>query len=124
MIFNFKSLVKRHTHGETKAIIKTEGHYDFANGGDYIEGQRVEIPLLYAAIVPIPQDEIKQANGGYYSHDAKKLYTYTGLDKGVEIIHNGDQYKIVGTQDYAEHDIGLKIYYIERVGEEDHDRPI
>ncbi len=124
MIFNFKSLVQRHTHGETKAIIQTKGHYDFANGGDYIEGKAVEIPLLYAAIVPIPQDEIKQANGGYYSHDAKKLYTYTGLEKGTEIDHNGDRYKIVGTQNYAEHDLNLKIYYLERVGEDDHDRPI
>lgn len=121
MIFNFRSLVKRHTHGETKAIIKTDGHYDFANGGDYIEGQVVEIPLLYAAVVPIPQDEIKQANGGYYSHDAKKLYTYTGLDKGCKVDHRGNLYKITGEQDYSEHDKDLHIYYLERVRSDERD---
>lgn len=121
MIFNFRQLISRHKSEEVSTIIETDGYYDYANGGKYIEGKTVRVPLAIAAVIPIPKDEIKRSDGGYYSADAKKLYTYTGLDKGCKVDHRGNLYKITGEQDYSEHDKDLHIYYLERVRSDERD---
>lgn len=121
MIFNFRNLILRHSRDNVFAIIETSGYYDYANGGDFIAPERKLIPLIYAAIVPIPEDEITQSDGGYYTHDMKKLYTYTAIDKGTEIQHNNDHYIVAGDKDYSDHDQDLHIYYLQRTNSNETD---
>lgn len=123
-LYNFKRLVKKYSKGEVKATVKTEGHYDMDNGGVWVEGDKEEIILNPAAIVPLNKDDLKFDEGGIYSYDNRKLYCYTRLEKGTEIINlqvNGVTkiYKILAEKDYSDFDTGLYIYILERGDRDD-----
>lgn len=123
-MFNFKGLISKYHKGFIVAIIEKEGYYDPNQGGKYIEGEKKAKLLKPSAIVPLSQDDLKMTEGGFYSSDNRKLYTYTKLKKGTNVYNrmlDGSQriYRILAEKDYSDYDKGLHIYILERADNED-----
>ena len=124
--YNFKDTIKRHSHGKVVAIIEKEGYYDMENGGKYVEGVAEEIELSLAAILPLSSNELRFDTSGTYNQDSRKLYAYKAIPKSSRIVNIKEdesrcEYTILANQDYSEHDPGLYVYYLKRVGNDDKD---
>ena len=122
--YNFKDTIARHSKGNIVALLKSEGYYDMANGGKWVDGDLESISLYPASIVPLSSDDLKFAEGGIYDNRSRKLYCYEKLDKKTKIIHRRldetvEEYTVMQSLDYADYDIGLRIYYLRRAGEDD-----
>lgn len=116
-LFNFKSLINKYMTGRVLVTHK-DGYYDVEGDGRYKE-TKTEIALDLFAIVPLTRDELRFDSGGTYNHDSRKLYCYKQLAKGDYVVNTMDngvtkRYRILNSDDYADYDEGLAIYYLER----------
>lgn len=111
--FNFKNLIKK--YGKNPVYLKSEaaGHYDYNAGGVWVPGATTWVEFS-GAVVPLSRDDLKYDDGGTYSADDRKLYSYQAIIKGQVVKWKDTLYTINQVKDYADFDSGLFIYVMER----------
>lgn len=124
-LFDFKDLVKKYKTGIVAAQVREPDYYDEANGLP-IKGKARLIQLENFAIVPLSNTDFANDDGGFYSRDDRKLYTYVYLPKGTVLMNrqkNGSRkfYKVMEVRDYSDFDEGLFIYHLKRSDRNDND---
>lgn len=124
-LFDFKALVKRYKTGRVIAQIREADSFDPKNGLP-IEGKAFVIQLNNFAIVPLSNADLANDDGGFYSRDDRKLYTYQYLPKGTHLCNwqkNGSKkfYTVMEVKDYSDFDEGLFIYTLKRSDRNDND---
>lgn len=124
-LFNFKALVDKFQTGRVLAMIREPDIYDDRTGLP-IEGKKTFVQLSKFAIVPLSNADLANDEGGMYSRDDRKLYTYQYLPKGTYICNwqkNGSKkyYRIMELKDYSDFDEGLFIYTLKRSDRNDND---
>ncbi|MBC3889512.1 hypothetical protein GH810_14455 [Acetobacterium paludosum] len=92
---------------------RAEGHYDYENGGIWVDGAPTEISFK-GAVLPLSYKDLKYDSGGTYTVDDRKLYTYNSFDTGEKINHGGTPYTILEDKDYSQFGGGLHVYIIKR----------
>ena len=115
-IYNFKSLVKKYSKKPCYKLQQTEGYYDYANGGIWVDGAITEVEFE-GAVVPLTGQDLQYEENGTYSSDDRKLYCYEEFNIGQKIKHNNVNYTIQKIKDYADFDDNLRIYYMRRRAE-------
>jgi len=115
-MYNFKRLINKYSKTPVFYLEETEGYYDYSNGGVYVPGG-VEPTKFEGAVVPLSNEDLNYDEGGTYTTQDRKLYTYNDLKKGQKIEHKELVYTIQEKKDYSDFDIGLNIYFVKRVGD-------
>lgn len=121
-MFNFKNLIEKYAdmNGPITVIKETEGYYDPNQGGKYVPGEIIETEVK-AAIMPLSlnemHDQLQYNEGGAYTREDRKIYTFTELEIGQKIRHKDIEYLISEGIDYSDYEHnGLRVYYARRVG--------
>jgi hypothetical protein len=112
-MYNFKRLVAKYSKKPVYKQVKTDGYFDYANGGEWVEGALTEVELV-GAIVPLTGKDLIYEENGTYSQDDRKLYCYELLETGTTIKHNNKIYTVSKQRDYADFDENLRIYILIR----------
>lgn len=94
-------------------ISYTDGHYDYDNGGVWVDGTMVEKPFQ-GALLPLSYEDLKYDKGGTYTSEDQKLYTYTAFQKGEKIVDNGIEYAVAQDKNHNRYGGGLHIYILKR----------
>lgn len=120
-MFDFRDIIAKYG-GPILLIEETEGHYDYNNGGTWVNGEPTEVEST-AAVMHLSIKElsttVQHGDGGAYTKDDKKVYIYRPLKIGQEIIHKVNRYEVSQEADYSDHtEGGLRIYYARRVSNE------
>jgi hypothetical protein len=120
-MFDFTKLIAK--YGKTIVIVEeTEGHYDYDNGGTWVDGQHQEVEVT-AALLPIGRNELNSLNaqygeGGRYTIEDRKLYIHQGLKIGQKLIDKSTgedkTYTCDKEADYSDHAKGLRTYLVRR----------
>jgi len=96
-------------------IDKTGGHFDYSQGGIWIEDSEPKVPFE-GRIMPLNQDDLKYDSGGTYTRQDRKLYTHDSLTQGQEIEDiNEVRYTVDSELPYDDLST-FKRYYIKKVG--------
>ena len=113
-MFNFKRLIKK--YGKAPVTIKRygQGHYDYENGGVWVKGEE-EIIDIEGAVVPLSNSDLNYGEGGTYSSEDRKIYTYTEIGLGSKVTHKEKEYTVQEGKDYTDFDNGLNLYFMKRV---------
>jgi hypothetical protein len=114
-MFNFKNLIKKYSKTPVYLLEQTEGHYDYSQGGIWVPGTITEVEKQ-GAVLPLTNEDLKYDEGGTYTTQDKKLYTYNDFEVGSKIKHKDLEYTIQEKQGYEEFDNGLNIYWCRRAG--------
>lgn len=97
-----------------KKINVTGGAYS-PTTGLWVDGTPIEVSFK-GAILPLSQDDLQYNDGGTYTRNDRKVYTYDTLKKGQKIKDNNDvEYTVDSDSDY-DYISSFKRYYIKRVG--------
>lgn len=115
-MFDFRELVKDFSLVQVYKIEKTECHYDYTQGGIWIEGIETEVEID-GAVVPLTTqdvDRLDYRDNLAYVRNSRKLYTHTELNLNDKVKHKGKVYTIQDKKGYEDFDIGLGIYIIRR----------
>lgn len=115
--FDFGDLVSKYSHHPVIRIEEAPGFHDPTQGGAWVPGNKREIELENAAIVPLKQEELVYGEGGTYGIEDRKLYCYTKMAKGDYIKHKGKGYRVHNRLDYEDFDEGLFIYFVVKEGD-------
>lgn len=91
----------------------SDGHYDYDNGGVWVDGALTNISFQ-GAILPLSFEDMKFNTGGTYTTEDKKLYATIDLKKGDKVVHNGIEYSVLQKKDYTQFGNGLFIYILKR----------
>lgn len=94
-------------------INQTDGHYDYDNGGVWVDGTDAIVSFC-GAIFPLSYRDMKYDSGGTYTNDDRKLYTYQAFKNGEKVEHDGIEYAIQQSKDYSQFGDGLHIYILKR----------
>jgi hypothetical protein len=110
-MYNFKRLVKK--YGKIKPLYKTvtDGHYDYTQGGIWVEGS-VDWIEFDGAVVPLGEDVVKDNHD--YTIEDKQLYAYASLDINSKVKHKDIIYTVMTRADYTDFDEGLNAYILKR----------
>ena len=111
MSFNFKRLIKKYSKIKPSLKTTTEGHYDYNNGGAWVDGV-VTFVEFEGAVLPLGERLIFDNSG--YTVDDMKLYTYADVEENNIVKFKGKDYTTMECKDYEEHDIGLKVFILKR----------
>ena len=114
-MYNFKRLIRKYSKNPVYYMQETGGHYDYSQGGIWVEGT-VDAMEFEGAVVPLSNQDLKYDEGGTYTAQDRKLYTYITFDTGQKIKHKGLEYTIQEKRDYEDFGEGLNIYFMRRVG--------
>lgn len=112
-LFNFKSLIRKFGKYPPIKIVEQDGHYDYENGGIYVNGPSTE-EEFEGAVVPFSTSDLKFEENGRYKKEDRKLYCYEHFEVGDKIRHKGLVYMVDQKKDYSDFDDALGIYYIVR----------
>jgi len=112
-MFNFKSLVSQFGKVKPEKLVKTDGYYDYDNGGVWVEGNVEEIEFD-GAVVPLSEENLKDQHT--YTTEDKKLYCYDDLEPNSSVKHKGILYTVMSKKDYSDFDADLRIYILKRGG--------
>ena len=112
-MFNFKRLVKKYSKTPFFILQESDGHYDFSQGGIWVEGTITETEQE-GAVVPLSNQDLQYDENGTYTRKDKKIYTYNNYDEGQKIKHIDNYYTIQEKRNYTEFDDGLNIYLVRR----------
>jgi len=74
-MYDFKSLVKKYSKVAPYVQTETAGHFDYANGGEWVPGT-VAWVSFEGALVPLNNRDLTYDETGTYNTDDRKLYTY------------------------------------------------
>lgn len=113
-MYNFKRLIKKYSKFPLTIKRYSEGYYDYKKGGKWVEGEE-EIIDLEGAVLPLSNADLNYDEGGTYSKEDRKLYTYIEVKIGEKVTHKEKEYTVQESRDYADFDIGLNIYFMKRV---------
>ncbi|UYO61812.1 hypothetical protein LNN31_13605 [Acetobacterium wieringae] len=91
----------------------SDGHYDYDNGGEWVDGNIVTTAFK-GCVMPMSYQDMRYDTGGTYANDDRKLYTYQSFKTGEKIIHEGIEYAIQQNKDYSQFGGGLHIYILKR----------
>lgn len=86
-----------------------EGHYDYENGGVWVDGAPTEITFK-GAVLPLSYKDLRYDAGGTYTVKDKKIYTYNTFEEGEKVTYEGADYTIQKSKDYSRLGSGLQIY--------------
>ena len=114
-MYDFKALVKKYSKVAPYIQTETAGHFDYANGGEWVPGTQAWV-AFEGAVVPFNREDLPYDENGTYTIEDKKLYTYQDFKKGAKIKHKDIEYVIDKRKDYADFDNGLIIYILLRGG--------
>lgn len=121
-MFDFKNLVGKYAdmNGPITVIEEKKGYYDPNQGGKYVPGETIKTEVK-AAIMPLSlkemHDQLQYGEGGAYTREDRKIYTFTKLKQGQNIKHKGDEYMIAEGIDCSNYEkSGLRVYYARRAG--------
>jgi len=112
-MYDFKALVKKYSKVAPYIQTETVGHYDYANGGEWVAGTTAWVSFE-GALVPLNNRDLTYDENGTYTLDDRKLYTYNDYKIGQKIKHKEITYTIDKRRDYADFDSGLIIYIVVR----------
>ena len=116
-MFNFKTLVNKYTKIKPKRqTFTTEGYYDYANGGIWVDGTS-EFVEFDGAVLPLGE-ELRYDNSGLTADD-RKLYTYEEVDNNEIIKYDGKEYTTMSLKDYKEYDSTLRVLILKAGGVRD-----
>lgn len=111
--FNFKRLVDKYSKHPVYQVSQTDGYYDYANGGIWVDGSITEIEFAGAVLQLTAKDLQYEENGAYSSED-RKLYCYNELQNNDKIKYKGLTYTILKKVDHSDYDSSLYKYFISR----------
>lgn len=113
-MYNFDKLIKKYSKVPPQHLTgTTEGHYDYSNGGEWVEGTGTWSEFD-GAVVPLDKDDLTYKENNPYTSEDRKLYTYTTLKLGEKIRHKDLEYTIQEMSDYSDFNVGLGIYYMKK----------
>ncbi|MEV9641764.1 hypothetical protein ABZ756_13770 [Mammaliicoccus sciuri] len=88
--------------------------------GEYVDGVWVpgtDTKTPFRAVITNFTDDILQfGEGGTYSTDDEKLYTYKKLERGQSVTVRKLDYTVMEERDYSFYGKGLRMYVIRRDG--------
>lgn len=88
----------------------TDGKYI---GGVWAPGKDDLTPFK-AAITSFTDDILQYGEGGTYTTDDEKLFTYKKLSRGQKVIALDKEYTVTEERDYSFYGKGLRMYVIRR----------
>lgn len=94
-------------------ITNTGGYNDYDNGGVWVDGAKTSTPFQ-GAVFPLSYKELNYGQGGTYTLDDRKLYTYNAFNDGEKVESEGLAYTIKQAKDYSRFGGGLRIYIMKR----------
>ena len=115
-MYNFKRLISKYSKTPFFIVEETGGHYDYSQGGIWVEGTLTETEQE-GAVVPLTNNDLQYDENGTYTTQDKKIYTYNDYEKGQKIKHKNVFYTIQEKRDYIDFDDGLNIYWARRSGD-------
>ena len=113
-MFNFKRLIKKYSKAPITIKKYEEGYHDYENGGVWVKGEPIIIGIE-GAVVPLSNSDFNYDEGGTYSSEDRKIYTYTEIALGSKVTHKETEYTIQEGKDYTDFDNGLNLYFMKRV---------
>ncbi len=113
-MFDFSAVLNNYSTTLHK-VVEPEGSYNQSTGIWEAAGQP-ELQEISGVIQPLSNNELQFDQGGTYTVHDRKLYTQEALDIGGKVQHEGVNYKVHQSKDYAAHG-GFNLYYLKRVGE-------
>lgn len=115
-MYNFKRLIKKYSKIPPELKVASEGHYDYENGGHWVEGS-IEWIAFEGAVVPLGE-EVVFDNARYTTED-RKLYTHQPVSEGDNIRYRERMYTAMEINDYGEFEKGLQIVMLKAGGKVD-----
>ena len=112
-MYNFKRLVKKYGDVKPMRTIETDGHYDYENGGVWVDGTPEDVEFE-GAVTPLPENLLK--DGHAYTTEDKNLFCYVDLAPNAEVKHKGTSYTVMEKTDHSDFDEGLRVYILKRGG--------
>lgn len=112
--YNFKRLIKKYSKFPVTIHRYTDGFFNQEKGGVWEKGNET-ILTVEGAVVPLSAEEIDYDEGGTYTSEDKKVYTYQVLQHGEKAVHKDVEYTVHQGKDYTDFDDGLRIYYMRKV---------
>lgn len=94
-------------------ISSIDGHYDYENGGVWVDETKVTTPFQ-GSLLPLSYEDLRFDKGGTYTSEDQKLYTYTAFKKGEKISDNGIEYSVIQDKNHSRLGGGLHIYILKR----------
>lgn len=92
----------------------------YSEEGEYVDGVWVvgeEKNIPFRAVVTSFTDDVLQfGEGGTYTTDDEKIFTYKKLERGQTIKVRGLSYTLMEERDYSFYGRGLRMYVIRRDG--------
>lgn len=86
--------------------------------GGYIDGVWVpgkeELVPFRAVVTSFTDDVLQFGEGGTYTTDDEKIYTYKKLERGQKVTVRGLSYTVTEERDYSFYAKGLRMYVIRR----------
>ncbi|MFT9493416.1 hypothetical protein [Anaerosolibacter sp.] len=113
-MFDFRDMLRPYEKTVYR-IDKTEGHYDYGNGGKWVEGEPEKTPVQ-AFVKPVSTKDLQYDQGGTYTREDFKMYSHTAFIDGQEVEFEGNLYTVHGEKDHSRYANGLRIYMMKRVG--------
>lgn len=91
-----------------------------AEEGSYVNGvwiRGVSEPIPFRAVITSFTDDVLQfGEGGTYTTDDEKLFTYKRLERSQKVIVHELDYTVLEERDYSFYGKGLRMYVIRRDG--------
>lgn len=112
--FDFKRLIKKYSKSPVTLRRFEDGYFDYENGGSWVEGKEENINVA-GAVVPLSNSDLNYDEGGTYTSEDRKIYTYEVIELGEKVTHKEKEYTIREGKDYTDFDEGLNIYFMKRV---------
>lgn len=113
-MFDFKRLIDKYSKSLPQKLSATgEGHYDYENGGIWVESTGVWTEFE-GAVVPLDRDDLKYLDNNVYTSHDRKVYCYEDMNLNDKIKHKDMVYTIQEMSDYSDYADGLRIYYMRK----------
>lgn len=116
-MFDFRDIIEQYFL-DIIIIRHSEGYYDHEHGGVWVPGQEQRIQIRGAVLSFSGRDlkeQLQYGEGGAYTRQDRKVYTYEKLAQGEMIEHKGNRYTVAEEADYSDLANGLYIYFVRRV---------
>lgn len=91
---------------------RSEGSYV---DGVWVPGKDIKVPFR-ATVTNFTDDILQLGEGGTYTTDDEKIFTYKKLERGQSVIVRGLKYTVMEERDYSFYGKGLRMYVIRREG--------
>ena len=112
-LYNFKRLVKKYSKVAVYKIIKTEGYFDYTQGGIWVEGVETE-QEFEGAVLQLTSKDLQYEENGVYSSEDRKLYCYEQFANNDKIKFKDNIYTVSKQIDRSDFDTDLRVYFIVR----------